>query len=447
MADRKRHKSAVPTAGKIFPDGSILELVRIPTGELNLLMWDGKSANTAAQFVQHDETFVPLRLDPAILRSMPLPSNIAEFESTRKLFTEISTLISRVTDADDRFVQIVTFFMFATWFPDCLPVAPCLWIVVPPTTTAAPLIQLLSLLCRRSLFVNDISSAGFRSLPADLQPTLLTEVFKPTRRIVDFLRASNRHVVFMTASGKALDAFSAKIVFAPEPLHDPASAGFPLELVLSPTRKYVPLMTPSDAERIAAEYQGKLLHYRLSNWAKVHAPAFDLNQFTVPMRELAHGLAASIVGDDALQSQIVALLKPLDSEIRVDHASQLPAIVLEALLARCHSTTGKNYPVSDLTGDENTILRTRGSSLEVSPENIGWQLRTLGLHTDFMPGGRKGIILSEDMRKMIHNLGAAYGVRTLRVVPKKIECPLCAALAVEWKLEPDRVTTNRGEQS
>jgi hypothetical protein len=46
----------------------------------------------------------------------------------------------------------------------------------------------------------------------------------------------------------------------------------------------------------------------------------------------------------------VPFLKPLDSEIRVDRASLLPAIVLEVLLARCHSTTGQNFPVADLTG-------------------------------------------------------------------------------------------------
>jgi hypothetical protein len=444
MSQRKSDQPVVPIAGKVLSNGSMLELVRIPNGELNLLICDGKSANTAAQFVQHDETFVPLRVEPAILRSMRLPSNIAEYGSTRKLFTETSSLISRVTDGGDRVVQLLTFTMFATWFPDCLPVAPSLWIVAPPTTTAGPLMQLLSLLCRRPLFVNDISATGVRSL-ADLQPTLLTEVFKPTRRVVDLLRASNRHGVFMTASGKAVDVFSAKIVFAPEPLRDPASAGFPLELVLSPTREYVPLMTSSEAERVAAEYQNKFLYYRLVNRAKVRPPAFDLGQFTVPMQELAHSLAASIVDDDELQTQIVALLKPLDTEIRVERASQLSAIVLEALLAQCHRTTGKNYPVGDLTGDVNTILRARGNLLEVSPEDIGWKLRALGLHTDFVPGGRKGLRLFDDVRQQIHDLAAAHGVRTLRDLPEKIECPLCAALALEWKPDADAATTNGGQ--
>ena len=428
-------KRVVRTGGKVFSDRSMLDLVRAPNGELQFLIWNGKSAKIAGQFARNGETFVPLRVDPTMVRSLQLPSNTAEYGSTRKLFTEISGLISRVTPVGDGVVQPLTFSVFANWLADGLPVAPFLWIVAPPTTRAAPLAQLLGLLCRRALVVNDISPTGFRSLPTDLAPTLLTEIFQPTRRVLNLLRASNRHGAFIAADGQAVDTFCAKIVFAPEPLRDPASAGFPLELVLSPTDTFVPLMSSAEAERIAAEYQAKLLHYRLSSWAKLRTPAFDLSQFTVPMQELAYSLAASIVDDDELQSLVVPFLKPLDSEMRVDRASLLPAIVLEVLLARCHGTTGQNFPVADLTADVNTVLRGRGEIVEVSPEKVGWTLRALGLHTDFLPGGRKGLRLVNNVRKEIHDLAAAYGVRALRELPAKIDCPLCAALAAQGKLE------------
>jgi len=433
-SERQSDKPAVRTGGKVFCDGSILELIRIPNGELSFLIWDGKSAKTAGRFVRRGETFAPLQIDPTILCWLQLPSNTAQYGSTRKLFTEISGLISR-TQVDDSVVKAVSFAVFATWLADYLPVAPFLWIVAPPTTAVGPLLQVIHLLCRRSLVVSDISAARFRFLPVDLRPTLVMEVCQQSRQVLNLLRASKRHRALIAADGKAVDTFGARIVFAREPLHDPASAGFPLELVLPPTRQYVPLMSSSEAERIAAEYQGKLLHYRILNWAKVTTPAFDLNQFTVPMRETAHSLAASIVDDDELQSQIVPLLKPLDTEIRVDRASLLPAIVLEVILARCHTASGKYFPVGESTKDVNTVLRGRGETLEVSPEDIGWVLRGLSLHTDFMPGGRKALILSDDVRKKVHGLAAAYGVRTLRELPATVDCPLCTALAAHWKLE------------
>ncbi len=433
-SERREGQPVVRTSDKVFPDGWLLELIRNPDGELNFLIWNGKSAKTAGQFVRQGETFAPLRVDPTILRWLQLPSNTAEYGSTRKLFTEISDLISR-TQVGDGVVKAVSFSVFATWLADYLPVAPFLWIVVPPTTAVGPLLQVIHLLYRRSLVVSDISAARLRFLPVDLRPTLVMEVCVQSRQVLNLLRASKRHRALIAADGKAVDAFGARIVFAREPLRDPANAGFPLELVLPPTRQYIPPMSSSEAERIAAEFQAKLLHYRILNWAKVRTPAFDLNQFTIPMQETAHSLAASIVDDDELQSQIVPLLKTLDREIRLDRASLLPAIVLEALIARCHSTTGKYFPVADLTADVNTILLGRGEMLEVSPENIGWTLRALGLYTDFIPGGRKGLVLLNGVRKKIHDLAAAYGVRTLRELPAKIDCPLCAALALPRQLE------------
>jgi hypothetical protein len=420
----------VRTCDHVFSDGSVLELVQGPKRELNLLSWDGKIAITAEQFVRGDETFVPVRVDPGVLRAMRLPSKIAKYGSTRKLFTEISALISRATQAGHSVVRPLTFFVFATWLADSLPVAPFVWIVTPPTTSVAPLGQLLGLLCRHAFVVSDISSARFHSLPMYLQPTLLTEIFQPTRRALNLLRASTRHGAFVAAGGKAMDAFCAKMVFAPEPLRDPASAGFPLELVLPPTREYVPPLSALEAEHIAMEFQAKLLKYRLVHRTKVRAPAFDMNEFSVPMQELAYSLGASIMADDELQSKIVPLLRPLDREIRADRASLLPAIVLEVLLARCHRSTEKDFPVTELTGDVNTVFRGRGDMLEVSPEKVGWALRALGLHTGFITGGRKGLLLLNDECEKIHDLAAAYGVRTLRELPAKTDCPLCKALVL-----------------
>src|SRR5229473_3396117 len=138
-SERREGQPVVRTSDKVFPDGWLLELIRIPDGELNFLIWNGKSAKTAGQFVRQGETFAPLRVDPTMLRSLQLPSNTAEYGSTRKLFTEISGLISRVTHVGDDVVQPLTFLVFATWLADGLPVAPYLWIVAPPTTRAAPL--------------------------------------------------------------------------------------------------------------------------------------------------------------------------------------------------------------------------------------------------------------------------------------------------------------------
>jgi len=429
VSHHQADKPVVHTSGEVFSDGSVLELIQGPDCDLNLLSWDGKSATTAGPFVRGDETFVPLCVDPSILRSLRLPSKIADYGSTRRLFGEIHDLISQATLAGDGVVVPVTFFVLATWLIDTLPVAPFVWIVAALTANVSPLKQLLGLLCRRAFVVSGISPASFYSL-AGLRPTLITEIFEPTRRALNSLRASARHDALVTPGGKAIDPFCAKIVFAPEPLRDPASAAFPLELVLPPTPAYLPPLSTPEAERIVTEYQPKLLLYRLLNRAKVRAPAFDMNQFTVPMQELAYSFAAPIADDDELQGKILPFLKPLDCEIRVDRASLLTAILLEVLLARCHGTDNRSFPVTEMTADVNTVLCGRGDAREVRPENIGWILRALGLHTGFIAGGMKGLPLTSKVCEKIHNLAAAQGVRTLRQPPEELKCPLCKALAL-----------------
>jgi hypothetical protein len=187
-----------------------------------------------------------------------------------------------------------------------------------------------------------------------------------------------------------------------------------------------------------------MLHYRLRSLAKVQAPKFELSQFTVPMQEIAFNLGACVVDDEELQARIVSLLRPADSGLRVDHASLLPAIGIEVLLARCHTASGKYFPVTDFSQDVNTVLRGRGEDLEVSPEKAGWILRALGLRTEFILHGRRGLVLSDDVRKKVHDLALAYGVRTLRELPEKPECPLCANLSLPWKIQASATATIHG---
>jgi hypothetical protein len=448
MTDRKitgpcKDKIVIRTGGKIFSDGSILDLIRAPDCGITFAIWDGKCVKTASEFVRNGEHYVPLCIDPIIGRWLQLPRETADHGSTRELFIKISALISQVTQASKHVVDLLTYFVFSTWLSEPLPSAPFLWIVSPPTTPAGPLEQILTLLCRRALVVSERSLVEFHSHAVDLQATLITEVFAPTRRLLNLLRTSTQRGALTAVGGKFVDASSAIVVFALEPLRDSAIAGFPLELVLPATSKYIARISESEALQVVGEYQAQLLHYRLSNLRKVKTPTFDLGQFTVPIQEIACNLGASIVDDEDLQAQLVALLKPADDEIRVDYASLLTSIVLEVLLARCHTATGKYFPVTDICKDVNTVLGGRGDVTALSPERVGWILRALNLRTEFIPGGRKGLVVSNDVRKEIHDLAAAYGVRTLREVSEKIECQLCAALSLPWKMQATATGTSQ----
>ena len=425
----KRHTHLpVCTAGELFPDGGALELIRA-AGDSTLLLFDGHKHVVAPRIEFRGQVFEPLKVHPSILRALTLPTKCEPYGSTRELFTAVAGLIQRVAPVSESAAAAIAFIVFATWFVDLLPVAPFLWVVVPPTASADALSQVLRLLCRRALCVGQLTTVALRSMPMDLQPTIVTQVSKVTPDLIRVLCASNHRGTYLPVRNKMVDLYCAKIVFADQPLPDPASAGFPLEIALAPSCEYAPPLNLAEAQQVAEEFQPKLLHYRLLNHRKITLPQFDLSGFTAPMQALAQSLGACIVDDDELQSQIVTLLKPCDREIQVDRAALLESIVLEALLTACHGAQSGALSMNDLTQAVNTILRGRGEKLEVSAETVGRKLRALDFRTDFIAGGRKGLTLLEETRKKIHALAADYGVRMLRAGPTEGLCGWCMELA------------------
>src|SRR6266478_1821017 len=128
----------IPTAGEVWPNGIILDLVRDEkSDELGLLAWD------------KDKTYVPAKMDPTVLAALQLPSHSASRGSpTRELFDGICKLLAQYTGLSERSLSQVAYFVFATWLTDRVPIAPFLWIVAPAKADGGVLLQLLALFCR-----------------------------------------------------------------------------------------------------------------------------------------------------------------------------------------------------------------------------------------------------------------------------------------------------------
>jgi hypothetical protein len=425
----------VATAGELFSDGTVIELIRDtgPNGKFRLLHWSGSSGTAHERCTVDGNVYVPLALDPPIARALVLPNGTRPYGSTGRLFKEISSLVSRVTLLPENVVTPFAFYVLATWLFEFLPAAPCLWITVPPTTSTSALLQIISLLCRRALFLTEPAVAAFRLIPTQLKPTIVTEVSIITRPLLQLLRTSSRRGFLSASGGKWADPFCAKIVVSRQALRDPESAGFPLEIVLPPSGEYIPRLDAFEADRIASEFQPKLLEYRLMNRLEIKKPKFEVRDFSAPMQELAYDLGACVVGDDRLQRQILAHLEKDDREIQVNRSGLLESIVIEALLAACHDPKVSNVSVTDLTRSVNTILAARGDAREVSPENVGWKLRHIGLRTVPVTGGCKGLALPNEIRSEIHALAAGYGVRALYHGTGEGKCPECKAVQNEKK--------------
>jgi hypothetical protein len=300
----------------------------------------------------------------------------------------------------------LSFLVFASWLSEHAPVPSFLWVVVPATFNTAALKQILWLLCRHAVVVNLLSASWLTSLPMGLQPTLIAEVDSPSRRLLNTMRASQAHGIYPTRAGQVVDPFCTKVIFAREPLEDPAAAGFPLEIVLAPADEYVPPLDSGQAARVAEEFQNKLLAYRLKKFSKMAPPTFDLDRFSSPVQASAHSLAGAIIGDGELQSQILPYLWQLDADIQTDSVSTLKALIVEVLVAHWNDLEVGD---TEICGDVNSLISARGRSTQVSPETIGWKLKGLGLHTTTIAGGLRGLRLA-DVRPAIARLAAVYGL-------------------------------------
>jgi hypothetical protein len=415
------------TFGEVFPDGKMIELARAESrgAPIRLLTWDSKKAEIGEKSMVGGQIFSPGTPHSPIPQRLRLPSRPVPCSSTRELFDEVSRLILRYEDLPGSSIALITCFIFTTWLVDCLPLAPILWVVVPPMAAGSQLLQLLGLFCRRSLLVSDFSLTTFHSLPMELRPTLLTEIVGLDKTLQKAIRASANPGAIVPMGGRVLDSFCAKAIFSLRPLADPSLVRFPLHIALAPTRRQMPLLDRKTSEAVAAEFQAKFLMYRLMVHHKVKAPIVDLGDLSAPLQNLARILTMSVPDDVELQEQIVSNLRAHDLDFRAQQSSGLEAMILEACLFACHEGKRMEISSAEVARATNEISRGRHLNLEISAESVGWRLKGIGLLTEPIRGGAHGLFLSEETRRRIHDLSALYGVRSASGNPSG-SCRFCA---------------------
>ena len=167
-------RSAIRTSGEVFDDGSSISLLReAGTGSLCLLVCEGENRIIAPEVQFRGRLYRPADINPSILLAMRLPLKCGHFESTGELFTAVRDLLMNRGFPEEAALPS-TYFVFSTWFPEFLPIAPCL-LIAGPRPEVALLLQLLGCMVRNPLPLGDLTRDGFCSLPMDLRPTLLIE--------------------------------------------------------------------------------------------------------------------------------------------------------------------------------------------------------------------------------------------------------------------------------
>jgi hypothetical protein len=418
-------REAIETAGEVFSDGTTLELIRPDSGAeaTSLLRWDGEKAAVSQQFKVNGKIYRPLRLNFTSPKAVRLPGHIAPYRSTRDLFNDICKVLTQYTDIAENHIWQTAYFILGSWLADRLLVAPFLSVIAPLGTAKAQFLRLFSSFCRRPLMLAEVTPAAISGF-ASLCPTILFDEPVLSRRAARLLFATNNYHHFALGNGRIMDAFTAKAIFSVEPLGDPLLASQALEITLPLAGRQVPFLEDSARERIADEFQSKLLQYRLANIGKIRTPEVDVTELTVPMQDVARALGACFPDDKEMQLGVIQLLRERDQDAYLDSSSELGSAIVEGLLFCCHSEKRSQVLCGELADIVNAIWAKRGEGRQTTPESVGWKLRALDLRTEPIDGVGKGLRLTEAGRARIHSLAQALKVPSLRQTIQT-ECPHC----------------------
>jgi hypothetical protein len=427
--------SPVETCGELFSDGKCIELIRdSDTGRLQLLAFDGDQQKRGDCVEVGGQAYVPAELHPSILSAMTLPANCVEYGTTDKLFTAIEKSLIK-NGVPEEIALPLDHFVFATWFPDCLPAAPCL-VITGPSPEASLLFRLLGCLVRHPMPLIDISKASFHSALMSLQPTFLIDQEPPpsTMRLVIATNNPNAH---LSINNGVVKVYSAKAIYGGTNGADALLGDGVLHINISPSRGKLPVLDARTEMEIKTQLQPMLLTYRARNIAKVRNSEFDFPEFASGIRILARILGAPVVDAPKLQVGLRPVLKSQEDKIRARNWVGEQHAVIEAALAFCHRGQEDRAYVGAIAATATEILKGRGESVLLEPKAVGAMLRSLNIIPKRDANGF-AVRLTEDIRRKIHISARDFDVAS--VEDREARCPDCTdVFAADFHRGPERV--------
>ena len=278
------------TFGAALPDLMIEAILdQSHPNQLLLHLWDGRRAATTPAARHRGCTYTPAPIASGLSRKVRFPVASKSFGSAAKLCTSMLEVPVPLCQSAARCSgAVIVAFALSSWFADCFPVSPLLYLLG-PDNEATVILRLLGCLCRRPILLNDIDIAALCTLPRNLDPTLLVNQRNLGRRVTRVLLASNDRR-FCIARGKSeIYAYGAK-VFSSVPEFADATG---VRVSLSPAQDPLPTLNEQPDEKdFADDFQSRLLRYRMANHRRVvdSEPDIRRSSFLRCARRCALGL-------------------------------------------------------------------------------------------------------------------------------------------------------------
>jgi hypothetical protein len=223
-------------------------------------------------------------------------------------------------------------------------------------------------------------------------------------------------------AGEYRDFYGPKAIFAGPEVSADRMPRCSLQVMLQPNSP-VPAKPESGpvTEASVQDLRNQLQRYRCKNLVRVYNSDFDASLLTSDMRAIANALGACIIESPGLQSKLISLLTPFESQRQADLSTSLEAITVESTLNLAHAGKAQTL-VNEIANEVNRIALARGERLHYSAETIGHRLKKIGLVTRRLGKAGKGLVMDLATVARVHDLAAVYGRAGLEQDENNLHC-------------------------
>ena len=388
--------SPIATAGEVFADGAMIELIGDErSAHPQLMLWDG-SKEIIGPVVEHDgKLYEPAEIGSSILQQLMLPTRCYPHGTTREFLTEICNLMTNLVGLDEKPASLAARIVLCSAIVEAVSVAPALLIAGPDTARASRLVSVLRCFCRHSVPLTSVTPASFCSLASGVRYTFLisqASVSDKLQKLLDDASSRDRKIPFR---GRLLDLFGVQVIQSDSVLADDPWPLRSIPISMVPTETALRVFNQDAQRLIATEFQAKLLSFRRANLRAAQGLNFDASKFSFALRDLAHSLAAATPDDSELQADVFELLREEDAESRSARWIDLTVITVEAVLVAYLESPGETVYVSELSNIAQALSNGRGGVSTIDPGAFGKRLKLLGFVTEPRDAKGKKLRLTE----------------------------------------------------
>ena len=438
----KAHQDAsnskmVMTDFTTLADGSVAELIEDPDDATQTLfaVCHGGITRYERQLEVGGRTIVPFQRHDEVLRHIRLARGVQPYEDVMKLFAGILQTFRQCLDLDDLHLCWLSYLALSTWFIDRLPVAPYLALLGPPQSGKTTILRVLSLVCRRSLLTNDVSSAAFYRACDRFTPTLLideTATAGDKQQLFHLLRTGSTPGFVALRRGDSFRCFGAKAVAW---IELPNDAALNSRCIIIPTResRRNNLLRPTDPRilKFTDTLQRAALQFRLEKYQALTAPQIPEGpQIYSRSRDIFQALGLPVSEEPRLLDPLAFFLEE-QQQLSREPLSPRQAAVLRTSLACAHdrATERHLFLMKSFTQAANLSLKFVGEKFQMNEREVGAVLTSLGIANRKRTNQGWAICMDRALREYLHRLATEHGIENEAIQSgSRKSCELCNEL-------------------